>query len=96
MSNKEQTSSIEDLEENSITMVDVLHEELSIESDVKALLGAADDKNCTYSLGYVGRQALYSCLTCIPKSSNVMSGICLACSYHCHEGHKLIELYTKR
>ena len=24
------------------------------------------------------------------------SGICLACSYHCHEGHELVELYTKR
>lgn len=23
-------------------------------------------------------------------------GICLACSLHCHEGHKLYELYTKR
>ena len=23
-------------------------------------------------------------------------GICLACSYHCHEGHELVELYTKR
>ena len=22
--------------------------------------------------------------------------MCLACSYHCHEGHDLVELYTKR
>jgi len=24
------------------------------------------------------------------------AGICLACSYKCHEGHDLVELYTKR
>lgn len=24
------------------------------------------------------------------------AAICLACSFHCHEGHELIELYTKR
>ena len=23
-------------------------------------------------------------------------GICLACSYHCHDGHEMVELYTKR
>lgn len=25
-----------------------------------------------------------------------LAGICLACSYHCHDGHELVELYTKR
>lgn len=24
------------------------------------------------------------------------SGVCLACSYKCHDGHDLVELYTKR
>ena len=24
------------------------------------------------------------------------AGVCLACSLHCHEGHQLYELYTKR
>lgn len=45
------------------------------------------------------RQALYSCLTCLPESKEDFrkgAGICLACSYSCHEGHELIELYTKR
>ena len=45
-------------------------------------------------LGYATRQALYACLTCCPSSS--LACICLACSYHCHEGHDLVELYTKR
>lgn len=45
--------------------------------------------------GYVKRQALYACRTCNTKTSQD-AGICLACSYHCHENHDLIELYTKR
>lgn len=49
--------------------------------------------------GYIKRQALYSCLTCIPdakKDAEKGAGVCLACSYHCHDGHDLVELYTKR
>lgn len=49
--------------------------------------------------GYVKRQALYACLTCVPESKTDASqrtGVCLACSYKCHDGHDLIELYTKR
>ncbi|KAK7791728.1 hypothetical protein R5R35_009376 [Gryllus longicercus] len=81
-----------------ITMVDVLKEEEELEDCTKALLGASDDKNCTYSKGYVKRQALYACVTCIPQDKENLQpgGVCLACSYHCHEGHELIELYTKR
>ncbi|XP_047003014.1 putative E3 ubiquitin-protein ligase UBR7 isoform X1 [Schistocerca americana] len=81
-----------------VTMLDVLKEELELEDDAKAVLGASDDKNCTYSQGYVKRQALYACVTCIPLTNDDFKpgGICLACSYHCHEGHELVELYTKR
>ena len=42
---------------------------------------------------------MFSCLTCSPESKNDLTkaaGICLACSYHCHENHELVELYTKR
>lgn len=45
------------------------------------------------------RQALYSCLTCLPDSKDDFrkgAGVCLACSYACHENHELVELYTKR
>ncbi|XP_033354693.1 putative E3 ubiquitin-protein ligase UBR7 isoform X2 [Bombus vosnesenskii] len=80
-------------EENSVTMLDVLREENQLEEDAYAVLGASDDKNCTYSKGYT-RQALYACKTCCQKS--VRAAVCLACSFHCHEGHELIELYTKR
>ncbi len=93
-----------------VTMLDVLQDEAELEEDAKAVLGGADEKNCTYlGGGYMGRQPLYSCLTCVPPPSppNVSSscggnggggggGVCLACSYQCHEGHELVELYTKR
>uniref|UniRef100_A0A1B0D1C4 Uncharacterized protein n=1 Tax=Phlebotomus papatasi TaxID=29031 RepID=A0A1B0D1C4_PHLPP len=87
------------LDESSVTMLDVLNEEQALEEESLAVLGGSDDKFCTYSKGYVKRQALYSCLTCSPESSTDSSkcaGVCLACSYHCHEGHELVELYTKR
>nr|CAG4640943.1 EOG090X07TK [Eulimnadia texana] len=82
-------------EDSGITLIDVLEEEEQLEQDADAVLGGSDDQNCTYSKGYVKRQALYSCLTCIPDGSQ-QAGICLACCYHCHDGHELIELYTKR
>jgi E3 ubiquitin-protein ligase UBR7 len=45
------TSKEECIEEetNVITMIDVLKEEQDLEDDAKAVLGASDDQNCTYS-----------------------------------------------
>lgn len=83
--------SVED--DNSVTMLDVLQVESQLEEDAYAVLGASDDQNCTYNKGYM-RQALYACKTCC--SSKVQAAVCLACSFHCHEGHELVELYTKR
>jgi E3 ubiquitin-protein ligase UBR7 len=85
---------------NYVTMVDVLEEEQKLEEEAFALLGGSDDKNCTYLHGYVGRQAIYACKTCRPNATGSdaddVAGVCLACSYACHEGHDLYELYTKR
>lgn len=36
-------------DDTEVTMVDYLEEELELEDDVKAVLGAADDKNCSYT-----------------------------------------------
>ncbi|KAL6441921.1 hypothetical protein ACFW04_002357 [Cataglyphis niger] len=83
--------SIED--DNSVTMLDVLQVENQLEEDAYAVLGASDDQNCTYNKGYI-RQALYACKTCC--SDKIRAAVCLACSFHCHEGHELVELYTKR
>lgn len=99
MAESENTDTIDTLEETSITMVDILAHENELEEEYAAVLGASDDKCCTYSKGPIKRQALYSCLTCCPDSVNDLdkcAGICLACSLHCHENHELVELYTKR
>lgn len=91
-------SSSKSLDESCMTMLDVLAEENALEETYAAVLGASDEKRCTYINGPIKRQALYSCLTCCPDSKNDISkcaGICLACSYQCHENHELVELYTK-
>lgn len=95
MASSEETAAAVD----SVTMLDVLDEEKEIQEETAAVLGGSDEKNCTYSKGAVKRQALYSCLTCVPLAKEDCTkacGVCLACSYACHEGHELVELYTKR
>lgn len=85
-----------------VTMLDVLQDETELEEDARAVLGGADDRNCTYNDsqndGYMKRQALYACITCsVPNAPNFSpAGVCLACSYACHNDHTLVELYTKR
>lgn len=78
-----------------ISMVDFLKEEEELENDANAVFGDSDDKQCTYAAGVRPRQALYACKTC-PTTDKAPAGICLACSYACHDGHELLELYTKR
>ncbi|CAN7995535.1 unnamed protein product [Ixodes hexagonus] len=90
-----QLASPEVQDENSVTLQDILDQEQELQDDANAVLGGSDDKNCTYEQGYVRRQALYACSTCVSPDSRP-AGVCLACSYACHEGHQLYELYTKR
>ncbi|XP_077434436.1 putative E3 ubiquitin-protein ligase UBR7 [Vanacampus margaritifer] len=59
------------------------------------LLAGSDPENCSYSRGYVKRQAVFACNTCTPDASQP-AGICLACANECHDGHDIFELYTKR
>ena len=66
-----------------MTMLDVLEDEKALEDDANAVLGDVSDTACTYALGYMPRQPVYACTTC--SGSGTPSGICLACSYHCHE-----------
>ncbi|KAM9341280.1 putative E3 ubiquitin-protein ligase UBR7 [Symphorus nematophorus] len=58
------------------------------------LLGS-DPENCSYSRGYVKRQAVFACNTCTPSGAEP-AGICLACVTKCHAEHDVFELYTKR
>jgi E3 ubiquitin-protein ligase UBR7 len=96
-----------------VSLQDVIEEDQQLEQIANAVLGGSDDSSCTYSKGYVDRQALYACATCsgsrpppptgeqeketaAESSEGELAGVCLACSLHCHEGHDLYELYTKR
>lgn len=83
------------LEDEVVSMVDVLQEDNELEEEARAVLGDSDDQHCTYPVGYVKRQALYACGTCSPSDAEP-AGVCLACTLTCHEGHTLYELYTKR
>ncbi|XP_034050934.1 putative E3 ubiquitin-protein ligase UBR7 [Thalassophryne amazonica] len=59
------------------------------------VLAGSDPDNCSYSRGYVKRQAVFACSTCTPSAAEP-AGICLACANKCHDGHDIFELYTKR
>lgn len=62
-----------------------------------SVLGGSDDSQCTYrDEKAFRRQALYACKTCADETGIWQAGICLACSYVCHDKHELFELYTKR
>ncbi|XP_063803645.1 putative E3 ubiquitin-protein ligase UBR7 [Pseudophryne corroboree] len=78
-----------------LSLQDVLEEDDALESEASAVLAGSDAEKCSYPENYVKRQALYACSTCTPNKEEP-AGICLACSYTCHEGHDLFELYTKR
>uniref|UniRef100_A0A7N0UMG2 UBR-type domain-containing protein n=1 Tax=Kalanchoe fedtschenkoi TaxID=63787 RepID=A0A7N0UMG2_KALFE len=66
-------------------------EEQELEADL--VLGGDEGKECTYANGYMKRQAIFSCLTCTPEGN---AGVCTACSLACHDGHEIVELWTKR
>ena len=81
--------------EASVSLQDYVAEDEEMQDTADAVLGASDDQECTYTKGYVKRQALYACYTCC-TSEDPPAGVCLACSLECHNGHDLYELYTKR
>ena len=87
-----------------MSLQDAIDNEMERCEMASAVLGASDATNCSYDEGYVYRQALYGCITCYNENkaskmsdeSEILHGICLACSYECHPNHELYELYTKR
>ncbi|KAJ8764812.1 hypothetical protein K2173_010277 [Erythroxylum novogranatense] len=72
-------------------LVGLLLDMVVIEADL--VLGGDEGKECTYNMGYMKRQAIFSCLTCTPDGN---AGVCTACSLSCHDGHEIVELWTKR
>nr|CCA24183.1 conserved hypothetical protein [Albugo laibachii Nc14]CCA26550.1 conserved hypothetical protein [Albugo laibachii Nc14] len=81
-------------EEEEVTLPEVIQRDKLMVDTANAVLGGISDTSCTYSAGYI-RQPIYACVTCTSSGSGI-SGVCLACSYRCHQEHELIELYTKR
>eukprot|EP00250_Pteridium_aquilinum_P014821 c22220_g7_i1 orf=194-1696(+) len=63
------------------------------ELEVDMILGGDDGKECTYPKGYLPRQAVFSCISCCPEGD---AGVCTACSMSCHDGHEVIEIWTRR
>jgi len=89
----------DDETEETFTIQELIQLNNSEMDEVAAVLGAADENNCSYNKGYMTRQALYACLTCNPDAKNnksKLAGCCLACSMTCHTDHEFVELYTKR
>jgi len=84
-----------DEEGDIMTLKEAVEAQNTREEDAIAVLGAADDSNCTYTKGYMDRQAVFYCTTCDPMQTS-RAGVCYACAVHCHKSHELVELYTKR
>jgi len=85
----------ENNDSGSVTIEEAVKEMENEEEHSIAVFGAGDENNCTYIMGYMVRQAVFSCKTCDPMTENP-SGVCYACSLSCHHEHNLVELYTKR
>lgn len=79
--------------EQTVSLNEYLDEVEDQELEADLVLGGDEGKECTYVKGYMKRQAIFSCLTCAPDGNG---GVCTACSLSCHDGHEIIELWTKR
>ncbi|KAI9096014.1 hypothetical protein K1719_026161 [Acacia pycnantha] len=87
------TDAFDDEAEQAVTIHEYLKEVEDRELEADLVLGGDDGKECTYNNGYMKRQAIFSCLTCTPDGN---AGVCTACSLSCHDGHQVVELWTKR
>ncbi|CAL9175633.1 uncharacterized protein LOC103984122 [Musa acuminata AAA Group] len=83
----------EDEAEQTVTIDEYIEELEAEELEADLVLGGDEGKECTYPRGYMKRQAIFSCLTCVPGGT---AGVCTACSLSCHDGHEVVELWTKR
>eukprot|EP00730_Choanoeca_flexa_P005454 TRINITY_DN11946_c0_g1_i10.p1 TRINITY_DN11946_c0_g1~~TRINITY_DN11946_c0_g1_i10.p1 ORF type:complete len:370 (+),score=43.22 TRINITY_DN11946_c0_g1_i10:1766-2875(+) len=62
----------------------------------RAVYGTTRDDCCSYDQGYVRRQPVHTCLTCAAANNMQTGYLCLGCAEHCHSGHEVVELWTKR
>lgn len=87
------TDAFEDESEPTVSIGEYLKDVEQQELEADLVLGGDEGKECTYDNGYMKRQAIFSCLTCTPEGN---AGLCTACSLACHDGHEVVELWTKR
>lgn len=80
-------------EEGLVTIKEYVEGLEAQELEVDMILGGDDGKECTYPKGYLPRQAVFSCISCCPEGN---AGVCTACSMSCHDGHEVIEIWTRR
>lgn len=83
----------EDEVEQTVSIQEYLKDVEEEELEADLVLGGDQGKECTYSNGYMKRQAVFSCLTCNPDGN---AGVCTACCLTCHDSHEIVELWTKR
>ncbi|XP_010448649.1 PREDICTED: putative E3 ubiquitin-protein ligase UBR7 [Camelina sativa] len=79
--------------EGTVTINEFIEQMDAEELAADLVLGGDEGDECTYPKGYMKRQAIFSCITCTPDGN---AGICTACCLSCHDGHELLELWTKR
>ncbi|KAG0450743.1 hypothetical protein HPP92_026542 [Vanilla planifolia] len=89
----EMGDAFEDEAEQTVTIKEYIEGIEAEELEADLVLGGDEGKECTYPNGYMKRQAVFSCLTCSPGGN---AGVCTACSLACHDGHEVVELWTKR
>ena len=87
---------MEDLNEDSITFVDLVQEQDALEraalADIQENWG--DEYCCTFHDGAIS-QPVFACLSCFGSSGRAV-GVCFGCSMSCHVDHRIVELYEKR
>ncbi|CAH2078131.1 unnamed protein product [Thlaspi arvense] len=87
------SGNFEDDQEGTVSINEYIESLDAEELEVDLVLGGDEGDECTYPKGYMKRQAIFSCITCNPEGN---AGVCTACCLSCHEGHELLELWTKR
>ncbi|KAG8075620.1 hypothetical protein GUJ93_ZPchr0006g46458 [Zizania palustris] len=93
MAGEGSAAAFDDEAEPTVTIGEYIEGIEAEELEADLVLGGDDGKECTYGGGYLKRQAVFSCLTCVPAG---VGGVCTACSLACHDGHEVVELWTKR
>lgn len=78
-----------------LTLDELVHEDEQMELEEMTMRGQASEDECTYEKGYMKRQGIFACKTC-QENGCLPAALCYGCSYSCHAGHEIYELWSKR